>query len=157
MDSDKGQEAVSAATIDRLADVLRPLVAEVGRAHDLVLGDSHEALIAGYRDLMQTLVTFARQVRLGGPAHGGSAVEVAIDEIDRRILEALDRGVLLTRIARDVDLSRSTVNRHLRRLRERTGAFTPFQLGRAAESLGWLNDAGGEHLQREDGLASEHP
>lgn len=129
----------ASAWLERLVEELRPLVAEVGRAHDLVLGQTHDALLDGYRGLTTALVNFTRQARLGA-ADAGAAADGLVDETDRRILAALGRGLPVKSVARELGLSTSTVNRHLRGMRERTGTTTQFQLGSVAGALGWLTN-----------------
>jgi DNA-binding NarL/FixJ family response regulator len=133
------QAGGSGGSGDELVDALRPLVAELTRAHDLALGDAHDLLVRCYRELTASLLMLTRRAGMGAGATSDGIAPELIDDTDRLILDALDRGILVTQIAREVHLSTRTVNRHLKRLRQVTGAQTPFQLGRAASSLGWLS------------------
>lgn len=119
-----------------LGEALRPVVEEIRRGHDLLQGESYDVLLGAYREMTGAVMSLSR-LRLRGtsPATGASDL---IDETERSILAALDRGVLITNIARELGVTRRTVNRRLKRLRKLTGTETPFQLGRAAHALGWL-------------------
>lgn len=120
-----------------LGEALRPVVEEIRRGHDLLLGESYDVLLGAYREMTGAVMTLTR-MRLGGTAPAAEASGL-VDETERSILAALDRGVLITNIARELGVTRRTVNRRLERLRKLTGAETPFQLGRAAHALGWLS------------------
>lgn len=71
-----------------------------------------------------------------------SDVDELIDDMDRALLDAFNRGVLRADIPALLSLTKRQVDDRLRRLRELTGSQTPFQLGRAAQALGWLTGYG---------------
>ncbi len=119
-----------------LGDALRPVVEEIRRGHDL-LGETHDVLVDAYREMTAAVVSLTR-MWVGGMPPVAEASGL-VDETERSILAALDRGVLMTNIERELGVSRRTINRRLKRLRDLSGAKTSFQLGRAAHALGWLS------------------
>ncbi len=125
-------------TGDDVAAGLREVAGELARGHDTLVA-SHDALLARYAELAHALVALSRRLGTGlGDAVPVGADGDLLDDVDRDILAALDRGTLHTQLARDLGIARRTVNRRLQRLRRITGTTSPFQLGRAAAALGWL-------------------
>ncbi len=139
----KGEYVRSPSIRDRKARDVSDLVAALQIVsstltvgHDALI-TAHANLLSRYDDAVQVLahvfplVTDPPQL----PA------DASIDEVDRAILEGLDRGVSRRNLPAYVGISKREFDDRHARMRRLARSETSFQLARAADALGWLPPA----------------
>lgn len=121
-------------------DAARELVLAVQEV-GAVLREGHERLVEAEADLSRRYRDAARVLALvasvGGARQDAASPEL-IDDTDRAILDALDRGIPRRTLHREVGLTKRRLDERIARLRDLTQTETPFQFARAVDALGWL-------------------
>lgn len=109
--------------------------------------DGDSAILVHPCGLLEALNLLAENMwRQAAPITPGDVGVVAsggptdLDERDREILQLLQAGLTDASIARQLRIAERTVGRRLRRLMDRAGAHTRFQLGWRAAEAGWLGE-----------------
>lgn len=99
-----------------------------------------DAVIVLFETLWQRADPFASM--LTAPADANLHSQLAVSPTERRIIALLASGYQDAAIARTLRLGHRTVGRHIKHLMSLVGAETRFQLGAAADRLGWLRSQG---------------
>lgn len=95
-------------------------------------------IVAAHRELMAALIAVAATIP-SEEIRGAFADQV--DDVDRAILRGLDQGLSRNALHTRLGISRRDIDERIPRLHRLAGTITPFQLGRAATALGWLEPA----------------
>jgi DNA-binding CsgD family transcriptional regulator len=118
--------------------------AMVPLAHDLAEDTLNEWIVVHPSGLLRALIALfeahwerALPLRLDGQA-AAPAPDHPLSPRNRQILGLVASGLTDEAIARQVRISRSTVQRHIRELMNALGARTRFQAGVQASRRGWL-------------------
>ena len=128
--------ALDDATLTALLEVLRDVSGHLGATHHAFV--EREAAVY---DTYRTTGRLFSQVLLRVSPAGRRVVPVfpdQVDEVDLRVLAALDSGVKREQIGQHAGIPRQESYDRVRALNDATGTETLFQLARAATSRLWI-------------------